>query len=494
MARKRDIGLTHHEELRYQYLLKNIHYLNQREEEEFNYLHSKFQTYRAQSGSSNQFTQERQAPQRTSRRRQDAYRPFEYDRSSQYARQRHFEQDDYNQYDDYDNDNHYDSYEDVEDDNYVIDGLPKYRASEKRRSRKQKRLVQRDMVEPTAPLAKKKPRRRRFRFKTFLKLLLALIVLTFIGMVIMFFKGMNDVSSDSANFSPAVEEFFDGQDTFDGTNILVLGSDRRVSQGSDEARTDTIMVVNIGNESGQVKMVSFMRDILVNIEGVSYDDYSYDSKLNSAFAIGEQNDNQGAEFMRQTLKRNFDIDIKYYVMIDFETFAEAIDTLFPNGVAIDAQFSTINGEVVESVDVPDDLRMENGIVPDQTIAVGKQRMDGRTLLNYARFRKDDEGDFGRTKRQQQVMAAVIDQIKDPTKLFTGSAAIGKIYALTSTNVSYPFLISNGLSVVTSGKEGIQQETIPEFGDWIDDYDMYGGQGLAIDFDKYQNRLSELGLR
>ncbi|MCR8967717.1 LCP family protein [Streptococcus zalophi] len=494
MARKRDIGLTHHEELRYQYLLKNIHYLNQREEEEFNYLHSKFQTYRAQSGSSNHFTQERQASKSTSRRRQNSYRHPEYDRSSQYNRQRHFNQDNYTQYDEYDNYNHYDSYEDVEDDNYVIDGLPKYRASEKRRSRKQKRLVQRDMVEPVAPIVQKKPKKRRFRFKTFLKLLLVLIVLTFIGMVIMFFKGMHDVSSDSANFSPAVEEFFDGQDTSDGTNILVLGSDRRVSQGSDEARTDTIMVVNIGNKSGQVKMVSFMRDILVNIEGVSYGDYSYDSKLNSAFTIGEQYDNQGAELMRQTLKRNFDIDIKYYVMIDFETFAEAIDTLFPNGVTIDAQFATIDSQVVESVDVPDDLRMENGIVPDQTIAVGKQQMDGRTLLNYARFRKDDEGDFGRTKRQQQVMAAVIDQIKDPTKLFTGSAAIGKIYALTSTNVSYPFLISNGLSVVTSGKEGIKQETIPELYDWIDDYDMYGGQGLAIDFDKYQNRLSELGLR
>ena len=39
-------------------------------------------------------------------------------------------------------------------------------------------------------------------------------------------------------------------------------------------------------------------------------------------------------------------------------------------------------------------------------------MDGRTLLNYARFRKDDEGDYGRTKRQQQVMQAVMKQLKN----------------------------------------------------------------------------------
>ena len=88
-------------------------------------------------------------------------------------------------------------------------------------------------------------------------------------------------------------------------------------------------------------------------------------------------------------------------MVDFETFAEAINTLFPDGVEITAKFGTVNGESVSSVEVPDDLNAKDGVVPNQTIKVGKQRMDGRTLLNYARFRKDDDGDYGRTKRQQQ---------------------------------------------------------------------------------------------
>ena len=46
--------------------------------------------------------------------------------------------------------------------------------------------------------------------------------------------------------------------------------------------------------------------------------------------------------MRETLKRNFDIDIKYYAMVDFETFATGVDTLFPNGVEINAKFATID--------------------------------------------------------------------------------------------------------------------------------------------------------
>lgn len=121
-------------------------------------------------------------------------------------------------------------------------------------------------------------------------------------------------------------------------------------------------------------------------------------------------------------------------------------------------------------------------------------MDGRTLLNYARFRKDDEGDYGRTKRQQQVLTAIMTQIKDPTKLFTGAEAIGKVYALTSTNIPETFLLTNGIFAALDATNGIEQTTIPAFGDWIDEYDVYGGLGLKIDFEKYRQRLSELGLR
>ncbi len=40
-------------------------------------------------------------------------------------------------------------------------------------------------------------------------------------------------------------------------------------------------------------------------------------------------------------------------------------------------------------------------------------MDGHTLLQYARFRKDEEGDFGRVRRQQQVMNTIFSQLKNP---------------------------------------------------------------------------------
>lgn len=473
-------NLSRHEELRYEYLLSNLEYLSAREKQEFDYLYNKKQASEVSESPSSQPS--------------SAYNDNYYD--------------DY--YDDaYDNQMDY-----YDDDNWTSQGLPKYPEEKKQSKRSFRRMSEQQSEifptyqdnydeafyqepEPVTPKKAKKPKkkRRRIRIKRLLKLLGFLVILVMAGMIYMFFKGVNDVSTGETNYTAAVTETFNGEDSDDGTNILILGSDQRITQGSSDARTDTIMVMNIGNSDGKIKLVSFMRDTLVNIDGVSYNAYSNDQKLNVAFNIGEQDDNQGAELMRQTLKDNFDINIKYYVMVDFETFAEAIDTLFSNGVEIDAKFGTVDGQAVSSVEVPDDLNMQaDGTVPNQTIEVGTQKMDGRTLLNYARFRKDDDGDYGRTQRQQQVISAIINQIKDPSKLFTGSAAIGNIYALTSTNISYPFLLKEGLSLITSGQEGIEQTTIPAEGDWTDDYDMYGGLGIAIDFDKYQEELKELGLR
>lgn len=415
MTKERE-NLTRHERLRLDYLYQNIHFLNEKEQAEYNYL------CRKEAGEV--FNVEAGGLARKKNRSQDSLSP-----------------------------------------------LPTYPSK--------------------TPKARPKGPRKKLCLKRVFGAVAALFLLVLLGMVFMFVKGLN--MGAAGNQEAAETEVFEGEDTRDGVNILILGTDGRIGETSSETRTDSIMVFNIGGKDKKLKLVSFMRDTLVHIEGVSQP-YAYDQKLNVAYTIGEQDNHQGAELVREMLKDNFDIKIKYYALVDFSTFATAIDTLFPNGVEMNAQFSTVDGVKVKEVQVPDDLNMKDGQVPEQTIKVGKQRMDGRTLLNYARFRKDDEGDYGRTRRQQEVMTAIFQQIKDPTKLFTGSEAAGKVFALTSTNIPYSFLLTNGLSVITSAKNGIEKVTIPENGDWIDDYDMYGGQALSIDFASYQDKLKEMGLR
>ena len=420
--------LSHHEQLRYDYLFKNIHYLNDREKREFDYL----------------------------KRKMDGGFP-----SNEGERGKNLGKD---------------------------IGIPHY-SNQSRSNRHQKF--------PSLPKVKKK-KPRKF-FKRLLIWLLLLITCVAAGMIIMFLRGFQSATTSNkpADAKAAQVEVFNGQDTKDGVNILVMGTDGRIGQNSAETRTDTIMVLNVSGSDKKIKLVSFMRDNLVYIDGYSQivnGKKQTDNKLNVAYELGEQEGQKGAEMVRKVLKDNFDLDIKYYALVDFQAFATAIDTLFPDGVTIDAKFSTLNGQPLTEATVGDDLHATETESPTQTIKVGKQQMNGSTLLNYARFRDDDEGDYGRTKRQQQVMSAVLEQIKDPTKLFTGSEALGKVFGMTSTNLPYTFLLTNGLSVIEGAQNGIERLTVPELGDWVDAYDVYGGQGLLVDQNKYRTKLSQMGMR
>ena len=418
--------LSHHEQLRYDYLFKNIHYLNDREKREFDYL----------------------------KRKMDGELPSN-------EREKNLGKD---------------------------IGIPQY-SNQSRSNRHQK-------FSSLPEVKKKKPRR---FFKRVLIWLLLLITCVATGMIIMFLRGFQSATTSNkpADAKAAQVEVFNGQDTKDGVNILIMGTDGRIGQNSAETRTDTIMVLNVSGSDKKIKLVSFMRDNLVYIDGYSQivnGKKQRDNKLNVAYELGEQEGQKGAEMVRKVLKDNFDLNIKYYALVDFQAFATAIDTLFPDGVTIDAQFSTLNGQPLTEATVGDDLHATETESPTQTIKVGKQQMNGSTLLNYARFRDDDEGDYGRTKRQQQVMSAVLEQIKDPTKLFTGSEALGKVFGMTSTNLPYTFLLTNGLSVIEGAQNGIERLTVPELGDWVDAYDVYGGQGLLVDQNKYRTKLAQMGMR
>ncbi|NRG69877.1 LCP family protein [Streptococcus suis] len=429
----RESHLTHHEELRLDYLQKNIHYLNEKEKQELEYLRYKKEIRSGRRGSL----------LNASHSEEKLENLLFGDRESE---------------------------DDLWSDEFYSDSGRSRR--NRRRGENRASNSNRGAVGSSG---------RKWGLKRIVRLLLLAVSLIVLLIGFNFFKGMSSVSEKP------IAEVFNGVDTLNGTNILILGTDGRTGQTAEETRTDTIMVLNVNNSDNKLKLVSFMRDTLVTIGG-------YDYKINAAYSLGEQNNQQGAENVRQILKENFDIDIKYYAMIDFSTFATTIDTLFPEGVEIDAQFSTIDGETVSSVEVPNDIGFGDQSTPYQTIQVGRQRMNGQTLLNYARYRSDDEGDFGRTRRQQEVLSAVMTQAKNPMKLFSGAEAIGKIIAMTPTTVPQTFMFTQGMGIASDAANGIDRLTIPENGDWIDDYDLYGGMALRIDFEKYQQRLAELGLR
>lgn len=118
------------------------------------------------------------------------------------------------------------------------------------------------------------------------------------------------------------------------------------------------------------------------------------------------------------------IEAPYYASITFQDFIDCVNELFPGGVKIDAE---------KSLDL-------DGVY----INKGEQVMDGNTLLQYARFREDKEGDFGRIRRQQQVIKAISQQLKDVTSIFKLPKAVGKLLGSIQTNLPESVLLDCGM--------------------------------------------------
>lgn len=176
-------------------------------------------------------------------------------------------------------------------------------------------------------------------------------------------------------------------------NILLMGIDEREGFTTENAyRTDTMMVLHIDPVRQTAGVISFPRDLYVDIPNYGQ------NRLNRANYIGDLNfypDDQGPGLLMETLNSNFGIDIDYYVMINFTVFETVISRIAPNGIEICVD------EYINDPTYPDS---GFGTI-EVEFQVGCQQLDGVQLLQYARTRKTQGGDIDRTERQQEVIEA-----------------------------------------------------------------------------------------
>ncbi|MFC0232998.1 LCP family protein [Vagococcus entomophilus] len=298
----------------------------------------------------------------------------------------------------------------------------------------------------------KKKRKKRHLFRNIL-LLLFLLLLVFGGYSYASYKkGLESAKNDKSIPQIKVDEF-NGEASSDGSvNILLLGSD---SRGADQGRSDTIMVAHYSKNSKTPKLISFMRDTYVNIPGVGY------NKINAAYSYG------GPDLVRKTLKNMFGISIQYYAIVNFESFPKVIDTLLPSGVKINAE---------------KDLDLDQVFIKK-----GWQSMTGKQALQYARFRHDEEGDFGRVRRQQQVMTAIMKQAVSPKSLFTFAEAVGKVQGYTTTDIPNSFYLSVAKDFVIGSVNPLEKMTVPVDDSWS--YENYTSVGSVLSIDELKNKLA-----
>jgi LCP family protein required for cell wall assembly len=151
------------------------------------------------------------------------------------------------------------------------------------------------------------------------------------------------------------------------------------------------MVVSVDYANRQVGVISFPRDLYVDIPTVGK------NRINTATFFGGVNryPNGGdIGLLKDTLAQNFDIRIDHYVKFNFETFKDMIDAL--GGIDI-AVICPITGRFP--------VEPGSNQLVWQTLPAGQYHMDGEFALRYVRERKTTS-DVDRNRRQQRVLIAM----------------------------------------------------------------------------------------
>jgi LCP family protein required for cell wall assembly len=209
-----------------------------------------------------------------------------------------------------------------------------------------------------------------------------------------------------------------GEDT-GRINILLLGRAGEKYPGRN--LTDTVMILSVDTRSGRAGLLSLPRDLFVPLP-----ESDLSTKLNSLYQIG-LNTGMGVELLRGSIAAVTGLPLHYYAMIDFEGFERTIDAL--GGIRV---------EVARDIYDPR-YPGKNYSYETFELKAGWQKLDGETALRYARERHDDpEGDFGRAKRQQQILQAVRERVWSlPTFLnpFTLAAFLESLGESVTTDIA-----------------------------------------------------------
>lgn len=170
-------------------------------------------------------------------------------------------------------------------------------------------------------------------------------------------------------------------------NILLIGSDTRGNEKY--GRSDTMLVLSLNKTTKQIKMVSFLRDLYVKINGLQ------DNRINASYSYG------GPKLLIDTLQNNFRFKIDNYVRVDFSSFKKLIDMV--GGVQV-----TLTQAEANEINNHPGTYFVNG--ETQSVKAGLNTLNGAGALAYSRIRHIDS-DFGRTQRQRNVLAALMGSMK-----------------------------------------------------------------------------------
>jgi LCP family protein required for cell wall assembly len=155
----------------------------------------------------------------------------------------------------------------------------------------------------------------------------------------------------------------------EAVNVLLIGADVRPD---DPGRADTLVLARLDPETKSITMLSFPRDLYVELPGYGYD------KINTAYPYG------GPALCVETVGQLTGLPVHHFIEVDFGGFWHVVNLLGGVYYPVDRRYYNPESSVWKSID----------------IEPGYQRLDGHDALDFVRFRHDARGDFSRMQRQQ----------------------------------------------------------------------------------------------
>ncbi|MDM5306919.1 LCP family protein [Peribacillus frigoritolerans] len=280
----------------------------------------------------------------------------------------------------------------------------------------------------------------------------------FIYLLVLILAGCTHAPLPKQNGNEGTEKKLTKEETKESEKtFLLIGVDTR---GEQKSRSDAIILAKYFPEQEKLKLASIMRDSYVKIPG----NKSGYNKINAAYYYG------GRELLKKTIQENFDVKVDHVAVIDFQGFVKMVDLLAPEGVAVN-----VDQEII------DDMSIQ--------ASVGKNVLHGEEILKYVRFRHDDESDFGRVERQQEVMVQLKTAFINQISSFEGMAALPSIIeqglSYLDTDIGLKTIMEMGPKAVFHTPDTVETLRVPVEGSFKDE--IYPQSGAVLEMDCTENK-------
>ncbi|WP_127848689.1 LCP family protein [Lacticaseibacillus hulanensis] len=225
-------------------------------------------------------------------------------------------------------------------------------------------------------------------------------------------------------------------------SFLLIGTDTGALGRTQKGNADTLIVVTVNPKKKKTTMVSIPRDTLADIQNGSQTPNFH--KINASYLIG------GSETTVKTVETLLNIPIDYYVTVNMGGLSDIVDAV--GGIDVNVPFAW------------NDTKNGAGI-----FTKGPAHLDGQRALQFARMRHEDpEGDYGRQKRQQTVIKAIMKKVLNASTLTNYKPLLQTLKGNMQMNLSFDDLMGIGTnSNYRAALQHLKRDQLKGVGAYID---------------------------